>query len=444
MLKRAALSILLVLQAPAHGQPQSEPTTQPDIKGQIDTVLKDAAIAIEHGQIELANKMLDAVIQVDPDNIEANFLKGTIAEQEERWDDAIVIFRAILDQHPELDRVRLEYARSLFETKQDEEADYNFRLALPRVPGPVTGNIYAFLNQIATRERITSSLSVGGGPDTNINAASSANQLTLFGLPFNVTPGSQAKFGFGVVVNGNAEYRLPLSGSLEDVRLRGGGVFYRAEYFGGHGKFDDMIGRIYAGPQYLFNRGDASLLAVANERWYGNDPYSWGYGPRAEFNYSVTDRILLQTGLEYTPDWYHTQTFQNGHLLTWLATTNFVVSPSSYIALITGVSKEHDASPEFSNLSYRIGLGYQSELPLGVTAYIQPDLVLGDYVAASPSFGTTRRDRLVRVQLAVTKRDIRLYGFSPSLTYNFADNISNQPLFAFTRHQILIGFSRAF
>jgi hypothetical protein len=102
------------------------------------------------------------------------------------------------------------------------------------------------------------------------------------------------------------------------------------------------------------------------------------------------------------------------------------------------------ASPEFSNLSYRIGLGYQRELPLGVTAYIQPDLVLGDYVAASPSFGTTRRDRLVRVQLAVTKRDIRIYGFSPSFTYNFADNISNQPLFAYTRHQILIGFSRAF
>ena len=102
------------------------------------------------------------------------------------------------------------------------------------------------------------------------------------------------------------------------------------------------------------------------------------------------------------------------------------------------------ASPEFGNLSYCIGLGYQNELPLGVTAYIQPDLVLGDYVAASPSFGTTRRDRLVRVQLAVTKRDIRVYGFSPSLTYNFADNISNQPLFAFTRHQTLIGFSRAF
>jgi hypothetical protein len=444
MLKRAALSILLFVHAPAYGQLQSEPPTQPDITGQIDTVLKDSAIAIEQGQLDLAKKMLDAVIQIEPDNIEANFLKGTIAEQEERWDDAIIIFRAILDQHPELDRVRLEYARSLFETRQDEEADYNFRLVLPRVPEIVTGNIYAFLNQIAARKRISYSLSIGGGPDTNINAASSANQLTLFGLPFNVTPGSQAKFGVGVVVNGNAEYRFPLSGSLEDVRLRAGGVFYRAEYFGAHGKFDDMIGRVYAGPQYLFNRGDASLLAVANERWYGNDPYSWGYGPRAEFDYSVADSILLQTGLEYTPDWYHTQTFQNGHLLTWLATTNFVVSPSSTIALITGVSKEHDASPEFSNLSYRVGLGYQSELPLGVTAYIQPDLVLGDYVAPSPSFGTTRRDRLVRLQLTLTKRDIRLYGFSPSFTYNFADNISNQPLFAYTRHQILIGFSRAF
>ena len=187
-----------------------------------------------------------------------------------------------------------------------------------------------------------------------------------------------------------------------------------------------------------------SLLAVANERWYGNDPYNWGYGPRAEFRYSLTDRILVQAALEYTPDRYHTQTFQNGQLLTALATTSYVISPASAVSLITGISKEHAAAPDFSTLSYRIGIGYQRELPFGISLYLQPDLVLADYVAPSPLFGTTRRDRLVRLQLTLSKRDLRLWSFVPSLTYNFADNLSNQPLFSFVRNQLIIGLSKTF
>jgi Tfp pilus assembly protein PilF len=114
MFERAALSILPVLEAPAYGQQQYEPRTQPDINDQSDTVLKDSAIAIEQGQLDLAKNMLDAVIRVEPDNVEANFLKGTTAEQEERWDDA-VIFRKILEQHPEWAQRRMKVAHRLFQ-----------------------------------------------------------------------------------------------------------------------------------------------------------------------------------------------------------------------------------------------------------------------------------------------------------------------------------------
>jgi hypothetical protein len=134
----------------------------------------------------------------------------------------------------------------------------------------------------------------------------------------------------------------------------------------------------------------------------------------------------------------------NGHLLTGLVTTQYVLSTVSSVSLITGVSKEHDAAPDFSNLAYRVGFGYQRELPFGISTYVQPDLLLADYVAPSPTFGTTRRDRLVRLQLTVLKRDIRLWGAVPSITYNFADNISNQDLFAYTRHQFILGISRSF
>jgi len=79
--------------------------------------------------------------------------------------------------------------------------DYNFRLVLPQVPKEVAGNIYVFLGEINARKRFTYSLSLGGGPDTNINAAPSISQLTLFGLPFTLPQGSRETFGVGVVMS---------------------------------------------------------------------------------------------------------------------------------------------------------------------------------------------------------------------------------------------------
>jgi hypothetical protein len=367
-------------------------------------------------------------------------VRATLAADDDRWSEAIEDYRKILARHPELVRVRLDYARALFETNEDEESDYNFRLVLPQVPKPVSDNVYRFLNAINARKKFTYNLSFAISPDSNINAASSINQLTLFGLPFTLSNNAQQKSGVGIVVNLSGEYRASLS---PDWRVRGGGALYRDSYIG-HAAFDDMIARVYGGPQFLFNKGDASLLAVADKRWFADDPYSYGYGPRGELNYLLSDAVSIQSSLEYMPVWYHANTFQDGHLLTGLVTTSYALTPTSFLSLITGVSKEHDASPDFSNISYRIGVGYQQELPAGITAYVQPDAILSDYVASSPSFGTTRRDRTVRMQLTVLKRDIRFQGFSPSLTYTFTQNFSNQSLFAYTRHQFLIGFSRSF
>jgi outer membrane protein len=392
------------------------------------------------GLLDDAQDVLARFLTDNPDDIEGNFLKATIAAEQQRWNDAIDTFRRILDEHPDLPRVRLDYARALFAAGEDQEADYNFRLVLPSVEERVASNILRFLNEINARKRLTYSLTLGVSPDTNINAASSLSEITLFGLPFTQSQSSQQKSGVGIIVTTGGEYRQPLR---DDFRLRLGGLFYRESYIG-HSDFDDMVARVYAGPQYVFADGDASLLGVANKRWYGDDPYSWGYGGRVELNYSISNSVYAQSSIEYTPVGYHLNTFQNGHLLTGLVTTNYALRSTSILSLITGVSEEHDAAPDFSNLSYRIGIGYQRELPAGVTGYLQPDFLVSDYNAESPAFGTTRRDRTVRLQISLSKRDIRLWGFSPSISYTFSQDISNQALFAYTRHQFFFGFANAF
>ena len=67
------------------------------------------------------------------------------AARRDLYDKAIVAFRAILINHPNLVRVRLELARAFFLKGQDGLARRHFELVLAGgVPPPVAANIHAF------------------------------------------------------------------------------------------------------------------------------------------------------------------------------------------------------------------------------------------------------------------------------------------------------------
>ena len=76
---------------------------------------------------------------------------------DERWemyDKAIEAFRAILVNHPELVRVRLELARTFYLSGQDGLARRNFELVLASgPPPPVAANIHKFLAVMRARKR---------------------------------------------------------------------------------------------------------------------------------------------------------------------------------------------------------------------------------------------------------------------------------------------------
>src|SRR3954451_15123507 len=109
MLGRLVIVWLLLLTNVAAAQ------EAPAVDEQIDKVIAGSKIAIEQGQLEIARKMLGAVLQTRPDNPDALFLLGTIASLQGRWEDAIGFYRSMLETHPGLIRDRLELARALFE-----------------------------------------------------------------------------------------------------------------------------------------------------------------------------------------------------------------------------------------------------------------------------------------------------------------------------------------
>jgi outer membrane protein len=396
--------------------------------------------AIAKGDYKIAREILERLLAAYPDDVETNFLLAEIDLRENHLDAAIARFRKILFSHPDIIRVRLDYALALFRAKEDDSAEYNFRLALAAdLPETVRDNVMMYLHAILRRRRYQISVAASVAPDTNINAGTDRSEITLFGLPFTPSQELQQKSGVGAIASVGGEYRYPLA---DDLRWRSGASLWRAEYPGG--QFDDMIFTSDMGPEWVLQNWDVSVLGVYTQRWYGNDPFYTGGGPRIEAAYTGFPRWRLAGDAEYLRLGFHSETFQNGGYSAENLTPAYVLTPASFVQPILGYYRQDVTDPAFADQGTRLGLGYHQEITHGITFEVQGELFLSYYDALNPIFGTTRRDRTMRFTGSIYRRDWIVFGFNPVFTYIFTRNDSNQEIFTYNRNQFQIGFTKDF
>ena len=144
----------------------------------------------------------------------------------------------ILATHPDLARVRLELAHTLFLIKEDDSARHHFELLLGAAgssPG-LEQTARAYINAIDGRKRWSFSTFLSIAPSTNLNQGSSNPTVMLNGLPFTLSEDDVKKTGVGLVGGAQAGYRQPLNDRLDLIASVGAqGKLYR------EGDFNDAL-----------------------------------------------------------------------------------------------------------------------------------------------------------------------------------------------------------
>jgi outer membrane protein len=398
--------------------------------------------AIAKQQYDLARQVLEILLRRQPNSVELNFLLAQVDGSDGKLPEAIERYRAILTDHPELVRVRLDLARALFLQKDDETAEYHFRLALasPDITPDVIKNVQTFLDAIRARRNWQFSVVASLAPNTNINTGPASSTVNIAGLPFTLSNTTKQQSGIGAVFTVSGEYDFKLD---DTTKLRSGGYIYRAEYPGK--AFDDLMIGVYGGPQWVRQDYDVSVLGVLDRRWFANDPYNVAFGPRAQFNWNLSPRLRLESQVEFMKRKYRTTTtFLNGFLVDANAALAYAITPTSFGRVILGAGYEHTTADYFTNTYWRVGVGYKQELPWGISIEDQPEVYHYHYDGQFPLFERTRRDWLLRNTLTFYKRDWHLWGFSPTFNYIFSHDISNIPLFKYTQHQFQVGATKQF
>ena len=262
------------------------------------------------------------------------------AARQALYDQAIVVFRAVLINRPELIRVRLELARTFFLKGQDGLARRHFELVLAGgVRPPVAANIHRFLSVMRARKRWSGYFGAALAPDSNLNAASESETIYLelggTRLPFRRQGDFGAQSGLGVSVWGGGEYQQPLS---ERLRLRVGADAAQREY--GGSDFDQFFVAAHAGPRWLAGPiTELSLLAIAQRQWLGGEPYVDETGVRLELDRRLTRRMWARGTAAYRERDHQQRDFLDGPQVGFNLSLAWTPAPVLRVHLTVGYDR---------------------------------------------------------------------------------------------------------
>jgi hypothetical protein len=200
---------------------------------------------------------------------------------------------------------------------------------------------------------------------------------------------------------------------------------------------------VYAGPQYVAGDWDVSPLFTAFNRWYGNRDYASGRGGRIDADFGITSAWQLSASMGGQYLNYATNHRQSGVAFYGTAQISFASSPSTTSSFWLGGSHQ-DAAPGYAYGGISVGGSYQHDVPFGFTAAFAPAYSATNYHGVIPGFGIARRDHTLVLQLNVINRRLDYHGFTPKFAYTYTDNVSNLPLYRYTRSQIDVGITSQF
>ena len=406
-------------------------------------LLAAAEQAVLTQRYDEARPMLAALSNTPELTMERHFLQGYMAAQTNELKTAESEFRAVLRDRPDMTRARLELASVLMRRGKEAAADHHYRLAEEDadLPPEVEQTIRQVRGFIRSKRNWTFNVTVGLAPDSNINSATDAQSVAIFGMPFTLSPDARRKSGVGQTVGANGSVRLRLKDGLAMV------VDANGQFTNQRGSdADDLSALIAAGPELTMkNGGRIAIQAVGYTRSFGGKVAQQGPGVRMTYQQDLSQGQRISTLFDVRKiNSHYSPAFEGTTYAAYL--TYERVLRRSMVASATIYGRRDDLrSAAYSNTELGMNFGLGGELPKGINAGISAGISRALFddplIAFDPD---SRKDWRFSGRANVGLRSIRVLGFSPSVTYTFTKTSTNVPLYRNERHRVEFTLARYF
>ena len=400
------------------------------------------------GKYDSALKILTQLPQTGQTSIEIErwYLIAQIEQRKGNIDKAIKIYRKILDQKPDLEKIRYELALCYMYKKQWYRADYHLRLALAGkdIPNEIKKRMLYYRYVARQNKKWNIWFNFGAAPDNNINQATGGEEriITQWGTFYRQLPDPVTAVGYNLTLGGNYEIKLNNNWYLKNEANIYTNIYDKHDY-------DDLFLSASTGPRYVWKNGDVWFASIYSYRWYGWKDYNKQYGGKLNLNYDFTRKMSANFLLKITDNIYDEYgNWMDGQTYLTNIRTIYYLDTTKYIVLSGGIERTTANNDIYATWRYSTAVGFGFQLLWGFSVYLEPSFSWLNYdgnrwtVKNNTYTELAEQDFTQHYSISLSNSKIDIYGFSPTITFGYTkrdSNISNRKyekqIVEFTMHQ---------
>jgi outer membrane protein len=406
-----------------------------------EQIFELAADAEGKGKTAMAEQMYE-LLSRDPKltiRSEARFRHGRYLAGQRRFAEAAVLYRAILDEEPNAQSVRIELATALAQMGDLSGARRMLRQAQAGgLPQSIARVVDQFAAALRSRKPITASLEFAFAPSTNVNRATSATTLDTVFAPFQLSDDTRARSGVGLKIAGQATGRVPASPNLNLIaRLAGQGNLYRDS------SFNDVLGSAQAGVEWQVGKLRLQPLLGMSLRWYGSKLYAKTDTAAVNLLRSLGPKAQLEIEVGVGLANYRLNDLQDGPIYNANVTYERALSTRSGVSLSLLLDRQDAHDPGYATINggaQVLGWHEFGKVSIYVTGGVSRLIADGRIFL----FRYRREEWQVRATAGVVLRSLTISRFAPLVRISYERNRSTIGIYDYRRLGAELGVSRAF
>ncbi len=404
------------------------------------TSKREQAVALmQENRFEEAYHLLSEFHAENPDDIHGRFVLGMAALELGKNDEAIQHFEAILNDIPELPRVRLELARAYAAKGDKTEAKNEFKKVLETNPPPlVRENINRFLALLKEERRFHVWASIGYLYDDNVNAGPDTDYVTFFGLPFALDPGARQQSDSALIGNIIVDHSIPIRQDVDFLSTFG----FRSTSYYSWSEFNsnEIVGSF--GPLIRGKRTLIRFPFVFDYAFLGSEQYGAGCGLKPEWRYALKENLSVNASALWERKQYFSREDRTGYLWGVDIYIRRLLSGDSFLDIGYQHWREDTRVNFIDNDTDSVYAGFYMKLFEHTFVFIGPSVSWNVYEEREAAFEHKRDDVRTRLNLNLSKKlsnDLEL-----AIGYTYTYNDSNLEIYNFRRNQLTIQLSKGF
>lgn len=389
--------------------------------------------------ITAINKILPIYQQLpDKDPILVDYATALQLQSKGEIQSAIIFYRRLIAQKPELSAIRLDLAIALYANGQFTNAkEQLIRLKSKKLSKRLNKGIQGIINRIDKQEDWQFTSNFYFRNENNINNApkqrekQTANGKLIFPKPekakgFHLSLGAKKRFNYE-----NGYYSKLLFNLSSDY------------YLNNH-QYDDLSIKTATDIGYQNNYVDIAFQPFIKQRFFSGKPYSLTYGVANKINYIATPKTKVGSYLEWSYTTHHdTRKHLNGSRYFGALSTTYLHSPQKIWSI--GINYLKNNARDIEDSYQRVGIfaSWGQEWQGGVSSNLFLSVGRKNYKGVD-FFNIKRKDTEYSAKLMLWHRGLHYWGITPKLvtTWNKVD--SNHFYYQKKEKQINLEFSKSF